>query len=388
VSPRNKNTNGAGSVFKRKDGKWVAQVWDPMQRKKVQKYATTKKQAQALLDEMKRRIDQAVPATDVRSTLTDYVRDWLHERAGRRRTGNTVRSYAYRLATYVLPRLGHLHVGAVKIADIERLFDQLVADGLSHSSIKGVKNALAAMYTDGLRDRVLAHNPAAQAQLPLQGTRTRQKPPPTQAVTDLLREIESAPEGKGKETGRILQVLMFTGARIGEVLAARWSDMDLDGGMWLVRGTSSYDAQGNQIVSDSTKTGKDRTVRLAPILVEILQAQRRAVAARHLQATIWGDYDFVFPNARGGLLDPRNVRHAVDRHYPDWGMGFHVLRRWFISTGLADPSVGAVQVSRLVGHAKTSTTTDIYGSLLDEGSTRIIEAVERSLGTKQRITGA
>lgn len=387
MSPRSRNSNGAGSVFRRKDGKWVAQVWDPVQEKKVQRYAPTQREARALLQVMLGRTEQGVSASDVRTSIRVYATDWLERRAGRRRSGNTVRTYRYRLEKYVFDRLGHIQVGSLTVVDVERLLDALVAQGLSHSSVKGVKESLSAMYTDGIRDRVLAFNPVQRAQLPIQGTRPATKSPTTEEIKALFAAADRAPEGHAKEVGRLMQLLILTGARIGEALSARWSDIDLQAASWTVRSTLTFDDQGNRMVGDMTKTGKERTVAISPALATILHAQKRAIWERQLLATIWGEQDFVFPDAKGGALDPSNARNALKRHYPEWGKGFHVIRRWFISLGLSDSGVGAVQVARLVGHAKTSTTTDIYGSALPEGSMRIVQHVEAAVITKQKSPG-
>jgi integrase len=60
-------------------------------------------------------------------------------------------------------------------------------------------------------------------------------------VTDWLRQedaagIIQAADGFNAEFGLLLRFLLFTGLRIGEVLAIRWSDIDLESGtVWVTR---------------------------------------------------------------------------------------------------------------------------------------------------------
>lgn len=79
-----------------------------------------------------------------------------------------MREYSWRLTKYVLPGLGGQRVKAIHVHHVEDLLDELAGRGLSLSTIRAVRNALAAVLSDAVRARHLAWlvNVAAQAQLP------------------------------------------------------------------------------------------------------------------------------------------------------------------------------------------------------------------------------
>ena len=162
-----KRNNGAGSIFQRKDGKWVAAVWDPSIGKQIRKYAATKNKADAKLREMLIRIKEGTPATDKVITLNEYASAWALDRAGRRRSGSTVNIYVQRLDLYVLPIIGSKRLDKITKADVEDVLDSMAEKDLSRGTIKATQNALSALYSDAQKERIVAINPAHGAQLPL-----------------------------------------------------------------------------------------------------------------------------------------------------------------------------------------------------------------------------
>ena len=375
-----KRMNGAGSVYRRKDGRWVAKVWDPAASKNRYKYAASRNKAEELLRSMLTRIESGAPAVDSGLTLNVFAEQWLAERAGRRRSESTVHEYRSRLTHHVLPQIGHKPIGKVTVRDVEGVLDQVAAKGLRPASVRAVRNALSALFSDARKDRVIARNPASEAELPLMApvSRTRREPS-TEELRRLLIKASNLTEDDEGELGRLLVMCAHTGARIGEILAAKWSDIDLDNQVWHVSRTTTKDAQGRLTVGQRTKTGESRQVDLTSELTEILRRQAEFVTYRRSMAPLWHDQDWVFPSAIGTVRDSHNLRNFLKRTFPDWPYAFHGIRHWFVSKGLTSSGAGLVQVARLVGHRSTKTTTDVYGHLLDEGASRVLDTVASAL---------
>jgi integrase len=76
----------------------------------------------------------------------------------------------------------------------------------------------------------------------------------------------------GKIAKLAFELLILTAARTGEVLGARWSEIDLAGGTWLIPATR-------------TKTRREHRVPLAPRAVAIIKAAKQ----------LSGDSEFLFP---------------------------------------------------------------------------------------------
>ena len=85
----------------------------------------------------------------------------------------------------------------------------------------------------------------------------------------------------------LLRLLVATGLRHGEALAAGWSDADLTNGLLRVRGTLSR-VNGHLVISEP-KTERSRlNVPLSPAAVALLGGSRRAkVVERVTAASVW-----------------------------------------------------------------------------------------------------
>ena len=374
-----KSKNGMGSVFRTAQGRWVAAVTDPETKKQVRQYSKSENDSKQLLREMLNRLDAGAPAVDSKQKFRVFVEDWLDSRAGETRSPNTVYEYGSRLRKHVLPHLGDKPMGRISQRDIQGVLAKCAAAGLSRATVVSIRNALGAAFSDAVAERLIAQSPVTAARLPRMKVNKKPRIPKTEEVQSLYRAISKV-EGEGAvELGRILVVIMSTGARIGEVLAMRWEHLDEVNRLWTVQDTLSRNAQGRTTFSSQTKTGEDREVALTDEVLEVLCRQREYVAHRRAIAPVWIEHDLVFPSTIGTAKDERNLRRLLKEAFPEWRHTFHGLRHWFSSVGLLEAGVGITQVSKMLGHSSTRTTTDLYGHLLEEGSRRVSENITRKL---------
>ncbi len=94
----------------------------------------------------------------------------------------------------------------------------------------------------------------------------------------------------------LIEVMLGTGARIGEVLALRWSDVDLDAKRLLVSGTIKTEPHKGTYRKSLTKA---RTVELAEFAVAALQRRQGAMPINNI--------DVVFPTRNGTWQQVNNV---------------------------------------------------------------------------------
>ncbi|MDP2289352.1 MAG: site-specific integrase [Actinomycetota bacterium] len=314
-------------------------------------------------------------AVDKNVSLARYVEDWLVDRAGLRRRESTVREYERCLVSYVLPSIGGVRLAALNTPMVESLFDRLAEAGLSHNSIRNVKKALSACMSDAVASRVLSTNLVRHARLPENAR------PPKPIVVPTSTEVRDLLEStQGTALGRLLVLLVSTGARVGEGLATKWSDLDLDAGTWVLAQTLTVNRAGQTVIGRRTKTGRVRSIRLTPAAVQALREQRVEIAANRLAALAWEDNDLVFPTAIGTVSDPHNKRRELKNHARKVGYetSFHGLRHYAATVAMAN--VSSTQVQQLLGHASHRTTTDVYGHLLQGPQETAANAIAESLG--------
>lgn len=368
---------GEGSVFQRSDGRWCAKVTDPATGKSSTRYAKDESSARKLLLEMSRRAAAGAPVSDKRMTLKKYSQEWLSSRAGRRRSESTLYEYESRLERHIYPSLGALKLSSLTIPRVEAWLDELLEKGLSPSTVAAIRNTLAAVLSDAVKQRHLAVNVARLAEMPFRGEVSPVKvTPPTVGSTRKLLELA---DKKDPEIGRFLRVIASTGCRIGELSAARWVDVDLERGLWRVERTITRDRQGRSKVGETTKSREAREVKLPSSAVEALLEQRRDVRKRQLAAPVWVDEAFVWPTSIGTAPDVHNVRKRIRAVATEAGFdgSAHSLRHLFAS--IAAESFELTIVAKLLGHKRVSTTSDLYAHLRPETRDGVADVVESAI---------
>ena len=159
----------------------------------------------------------------------------------------------------------------------------------------------------------------------------------------------------------MLEVSTATGARRGEVLALRWSDIK---GTDIFIDRSLCQTKGG-LVFKGTKTDEPRKVGMPPSLVDCLEAHRvrQDEFRRQFGADYRNDLDLIFANPDGSPLMPNSVSSTVARLCRKLGLpkgaSLHVLRHSHASLLLAN-GVDLATVSARLGHSSVRTTADIY----------------------------
>src|SRR5258707_14844585 len=178
-------------------------------------------------------------------------------------------------------------------------------------------------------------------------------------------------------------VALFTGMRLAEGLALRWSCVDLDGKTIQIReALEPTKAHGIRFKQPKSKAGR-RDITLPDILVHALREHRRAALELRMQlgAGRLPDDALLFANLEGEPLQPGNVSS-------DWGelagrlgmpeVTFHALRHTHASQLIA-AGVDIVTVSKRLGHAKPSVTLAIYAHMFTTDDSKAAAAINAAL---------
>jgi integrase len=154
-----------------------------------------------------------------------------------------------------------------------------------------------------------------------------------------------------------------TGMRRGELLGLRWEDVDLEAGVFQIKG-SIQRIKGQGIVRTPPKTAASRRkLAIAPFICNALMVHRgRQLVERSLAGSKWVESGYVFTSSTGTAMDPRNLTRRFQLLAEAAGVPrqrFHDLRHFAASVQLMDGApLNAVQ--QQLGHSEASTTLDIY----------------------------
>jgi integrase len=155
------------------------------------------------------------------------------------------------------------------------------------------------------------------------------------------------------------------GARRGELMALRWTDVDLDAG--TVRISKNRIVVDRQVLEGTPKTGRIRRVELDSRTVTVLRAWRKQQLADRLAAGPgYVDSGYVFVDPTGEPVRPDAVTHPFRKACAAAGVpqiGVHGLRHT-AATLMLYAGVPLHVVSECLGHANTGITADLYAHVL------------------------
>jgi integrase len=178
-------------------------------------------------------------------------------------------------------------------------------------------------------------------------------------------------------------ISLFTGMRLGEVLALRWGRVYLDRNTISVRDALEHTkVHGIRFKPPKSKAGR-RDVTLPDLLTDLLREYRREQLELRLKlgagrldedAVLFSDIDGnpPSPNALSAAWSDFAERIGL----PD--VTFHALRHTHASQ-LIDAGVDIVTISKRLGHAKPDITLRIYAHLFRKDDSKAAAAINAAL---------
>lgn len=331
--------------------------------------------------------DRAMPAGDditPETRLSRLAEIWWLEFMDQDRAINTQRRYREVMDSYVIPGVGGL---AIREATVSRLDRFLKSTTAKHgpATAKLAKTVLSAMLGLAARHGAVAANPLRDvAKVPVSRKEVRALTiDEASALRAGLRQWQndSSPRGRKRPDDLIdvVDVMLATGARIGEALAVRWKDIDLksERPTLTVTGTVIYvKGHGMTIQEHPKSTNSRQRYYLPPFAVEML-------LRRQVQQLVANPWDVVFPSSTGTLRDPGNFRKQWRSARDDIGFQWvtpHTFRK-SVGTLLANAE-GMASASAQLGHSSEQITSRHYVQKTHEAPdmTALLQAFGASSG--------
>jgi len=378
-----------GSLRERSPGVWQVRVSlgrDPATHRYRYAAATvrgTKRDAQRAAAGLVSEVDHGrIPLT--KETFGGLLTRWLDHIEARGRAPKTLVENR-RMAAAIAEQLGSKDLQKLKGSDLDALYDRLSRRGLSGTSVRRYHAVCSAALNQGIRWGLLERSPAAQASPP--SMEHNEPDAPTPEEIKLL--IERAEE-KDPELATLLFVAATTGCRRGEVCGLRWSDVDFEKGVLLVRRSVS-DLPG-RVEIRSTKTGHIRKMALDSATLSVLELLRERAGARSAALGVSLDPDaYLWSSSPDGLspLRPGGVTSRFIALRNDLGLThirLHHLRH-FAATVMLAGGVDVRTVAGRLGHSRPTLTLQTYAHVMDATDRRAAEVVGGSISGTQSSDG-
>ena len=303
-------------------------------------------------------------------TVSDWVRYWLEiyiRPVFKPASYEHYRNYA---EVHILPTLGEEPIVSVTPGRIQRFFNQEAAHGnhktggpLSAKTMRNLRVVLDVAFKAALAEGVIDKNP-----VPLTVVRSVKTKRVEVMTNDMQQVLEEYLFSHYHHYHAGILFALFTGMRLGEICALRWSDYDESEKRLTVsrtvRRTKTYSDDPGEpktrlVVTDPKSDASARELFMPPVLQELLADQKIRFAKDHHIPT---DDDFIVFSENGGMVDPDNLSHYFSRLLKKLGIDhvkFHAMRHTF-ATRTIEGGVDVATVSGLLGHTDVTTTTHFY----------------------------
>lgn len=365
-----KREAGSGTIYRRSDGRWVAQYTsgrNPKTGRLIRHtiYGKTQQEVAEKLRAATSSIDNGTFQEPRKITIEEYAKEYL-QTCAITLAHYTQQSYNRILDNHILPALGKVKLTDLTHRQVQAFVATLSAKkGLSAKTVRNIHGVLHSMLETAVRDEILLRNVSERCSLP-RVTQHQVRAITTAELSRFLQAID------GKQFRNIFFIDIFSGLRLSEILGLRWEDVDFDHDCIYVR----QQLQQKQVKGDfgyflaPPKEGKQRKVILAQNAMRVLRHQRAKQNEQQLAAGMLWDNSFhlVFTNDFGQPLNRRTVYKHLKRILLDCGMGnytFHSLRHSFATISLENgDDIKTVQTN--LGHYAASFTLKTYAHVSDQ----------------------
>ncbi len=367
-SKKKRSANGEGSIVKLKNDLWQARctVVDPAtgERKRLAYYGRSKIEARDKMIAAQHQVNTGVfVAPNKKDTFGVWLTTWLKQYKKTKLRASTFALYETISRTHIQPAIGDIPLQKLETKDVQRIINSLYEEGKSHTLIKHVHLIVSGALKQAVKEQKVFRNVADAVEMP----KTEKKEIRPLSKDEVKKFMEVAQKSKYYPA---FLLEMGTGLRRGELLALRWSDLDLKKGTLTIKQTVSRVAlpagdNKTQLMFQPPKTIKSqRTIKLKDNILKVLKEYQLASGARAA-----GNKDaLVFPAKDGGPLDPRAFTKRYETLLKKAGIpitSFHALRHT-VAVLLLQAGEKVKNIQDLLGHEKYSTTMDIYADYIPE----------------------
>lgn len=367
-------------------------------------YGSSKKDAESKRDEYLKGVNNGLDLKFDKKTIGNTMLLWLNQYIKVSRKPSTHERYEGLYRNYIADsNLHSIIISDIKPITIQAFYNEIYKKGKSSSTVNTINKFLKSFFNFCVNQGYVISNPCSGKKVTIPGNLKSEKKKIEVFSDDEIKKII-----RSKERSLIKYLALFsisTGARRGECLGLKWSDIS-DDEIRIERSCKTIKA----IKSDETKVTEDDTTKVTeedenkatkddktkykPILQEpkTLNSTRTIPLPNSLKSVLneikalqvenkfkarnsYTDLDFVFCNETGGLLDDRNISRSFKRFLRRCDVeykNFHALRHTY-ATKQFELGVPLKTVSYLLGHSDIYITANTYTHVLKQHKEKTID---------------
>lgn len=287
------------------------------------------------------------------SRISALVEAWRREFTERDRATNTRQRYADLVDRVIVPTIGQLRIYEITVSTVEWFVEE-VKKKHGAATARTTRQLLGQILAVARRRDLIPVNPVKDS-LPVPVKRKEVRALSVEDIRALRAKLRDDKKAVSADLPDCIDMLIASGCRIGELLAVRWSDLDLgaDVPTVTIQGTVVRVKGEGLVIQDRVKSATSRRKLALPRFAVDMLLRRQVEAYPN-------PWNVVFPSSALTLKDPagwqdqwRAFRDTLGEEW-DW-ITPHTFRK-SVATLMPDSTAAAAQL----GHASTAITERHY----------------------------
>lgn len=275
----------------------------------------------------------------------------------------------------MVQHLGRIPLTRLAPADLSECYAAMMASGSAPRTAGHAHRVLGRALRDAEVSGVVTRNVARLVRPP----RVPHAEMQTLTGEQARQMIEAA---KGERLGALYITAVASGARLGELLALNWRNVDLTRGAIRIIATMTRTEHG-MVVGETKTAASRRTVPIGRAATDALRAHRLAQAEERLRLGLGkaSETDLVFNDEIGRPVDGTHASHMFGAFLSRAGLPrirFHDLRHT-AATLLLEAGTHPRVVAERLGHTTPSLVLNVYGHVTERMQEQVTAVLDRVL---------
>ncbi|MBC1522446.1 site-specific integrase [Listeria aquatica] len=318
------------------------------------------------------RQEKASIVYDNNLTIKDSIKEWLYEYKHGTISVKTEKIYRGHIKNHIIPHLGNFKVTKLNRITYQKFINKLVEQGYSKKTIRLI-NAIMCNFLDFMihEMRMIDYNCASKIKIKTDETNKQEDEKNMFYTDDEIKLIFEYSRKLIKNTRNevcadFIEVLLYTGLRVSELLAIQEEDYDAKSGTISINKQLSPDHQINNPIFTPLKTEDSyrevildsRTKKIIQKRLLINKKEKLRLPPNIIQ------HDFIF-SCSGSTIGRSAVRRYIHKICKASGVRYHekhaihAFRHTHIKQ-LVEAGVPQVVIQKRIGHSKNSAITAHY----------------------------